>query len=97
MKICRHCGRENDDDDTVCQECGTGIFRSGHLPPPLPALGPDVARPHHLAKPDSSVVGSALRLLAILGLVLLLSFVFLRGFSLIRRFLISTAGMAPAR
>src|SRR5690349_118406 len=96
MKTCRHCGRENEDDAIVCPECGTGDFRLDALPPPVPSIAPDTAQSGHSVKPAASSFGSALKVLAVLGLVSTITLVTLRGFGLIRPFNVPTAAMAPA-
>ena len=49
MKVCKYCGRENDDEAVHCRECGTQEFKtpaSKTAPPELPDTLPESAEPN---------------------------------------------------
>jgi len=48
MKVCKYCGRENDDEAVHCRECGTQEFKTPAAetaPPELPDTLPESAEP----------------------------------------------------
>ena len=55
MKTCAYCGRENEDQATKCQECGTGFFRDSASAEPTAKESGETERFEKVAVLDNEV------------------------------------------